>query len=108
MQKKETKISWDIEYKSPARKLISVFKKGRDHWKLRYKENSKNTEALRKKVYDLTSSRDNWKSKALLLEKELEELRSNEIKETSKTHEVEVVKKTTQRVRTKINNSGSS
>ena len=74
MKELDKTISWDQTYKSPARKLISVLKKGRDHWKLRYKENSKNTEALRKKVYDLKSSRDNWKSKALSLEKELEDI----------------------------------
>ena len=68
-------------FKSSESRLVYLFQKSREQWKLRAAEKQKKLRVMEIKVRDLSTSRDQWKAKALLaqqqqiqLEKELEEL----------------------------------
>lgn len=64
------------ELTSSARKLATVFRRGRDAWKTRAQEQQQRAKKLDGKVRDITRSRDRWKSEAKKLKQQLRELES--------------------------------
>ena len=62
------------ELRSSPRKLATVFRKGRDAWKVRAQEQQQRAKALDGKVRDLVRSRDRWKTEAKKLKLQLREL----------------------------------
>ena len=62
--------------RSSPRKLVRVFRKGRDAWKERAQQQQLRAKKLDGKVADLTRSRDRWKAEAKLLKQQLRELQA--------------------------------
>lgn len=53
------------EFKSPASRLVRLFKKGRDNWREKALERKQEIRGLEIKIRDLSESRENWKKRAL-------------------------------------------
>ena len=59
------------EYKSPTRKLVKFFHKSRDQWKAKCIDTKATVKRLKNRVRYLEASKEEWKNRALALEKEL-------------------------------------
>lgn len=64
-----------IEFKSPATRLVRLFRRSRDNWKRRSADKQATIKKMRITLRDLTDSREHWKSQALRQAKELAALR---------------------------------
>lgn len=53
------------EFKSPASRLVRLFKKGRDNWREKALERKQEIRGLEIKIRDLSESRENWKKRAV-------------------------------------------
>ena len=62
------------EYKSPPHKLLRYFEKRRDAWREKYHEKTYENKILKNKIARVGESREQWKGKALELEKRVKEL----------------------------------
>ena len=63
-------------YRSPKRVLARAFEISRDLWKEKYKLLQKELKALRTDVRDLRRSRELWRAKAEVLEQKANELQT--------------------------------
>ncbi|MBF0240229.1 MAG: hypothetical protein HQM12_21200 [SAR324 cluster bacterium] len=70
------KESPEKEYKSPERKLLRVFREGRDQWKRKCQEGKQVIKFLRNRVAFLESSKAQLKARVKELEQEVRTLRS--------------------------------
>lgn len=61
------------EFKSPASRLVRLFKKGRDNWREKALERQQEIRGLEIKVRDLSESRENWKKRAIEAELQLKQ-----------------------------------
>ena len=59
------------EFKSPTSRLARLFRTGRDNWRQKALEKQKKLRATEIKVRDLSASREYWKKRAIVAEKEL-------------------------------------
>ena len=57
------------EYKSPTRKLVKFFHKSRDQWKAKCIDTKATVKRLKNRVRYLEASKEEWKNRALALEK---------------------------------------
>ena len=70
------------KYKSPASRLVRVFKKSRDQWKERANQKQKRMRGLEIQVRDLSRSRERWKEKAKQAQQELDQLKGEQVGKT--------------------------
>ena len=63
-----------LPFKSPASRLVRLFKKGRDNWREKALERQQEIRGLEIKVSDLSESRENWKKRAIEAELQLKQL----------------------------------
>jgi len=70
------------KYKSPASRLVRVFKKSRDQWKERANQKQKRIRGLEIQVRDLSRSRERWKEKAKQAQQELAQLKREQAGKT--------------------------
>lgn len=79
------------EYKSPRSKLVRFFETSRNAWKAKCKAAKKTIKALNIRIRDIKISREKWKIRALALEKELAQLKKQEVLESKQEGEKKTV-----------------
>jgi chromosome segregation ATPase len=86
------------EYKSPTRKLLAVFRDGRDPWKEKCAEAKRQIKTLKTRIYRLESRKQELTGQVKNLEEELDFLKAQLRRETYERARLdfsEEVKKTT-------------
>ena len=69
------------EFKSPVSRQARLFRKGRALWKQKALDRQQKIRALEIKIRDLSSSRQNWKQRALEAELQLKKQKDGETTE---------------------------